>query len=163
MKDKIAKIEKIVVNTGIGRLSTQPNFQEKTLPELIKEIAALTGQKPAVCVAKKSIAGFKLRKGTPVGLKTTLRGNRMRYFFEKVIKVVLPRLRDFRGIDLKSVDKGGNLNIGIKEHQVFPEISPEVSNVSFGVEITIVPRQTGNREEAIALYRELGVPLKKHA
>ena len=155
------KIEKVVINCGIGRLATNTNnFEEKVLPDLIKELSLIAAQKPAARSAKKSIAGFKLRMGNVVGLKATLRGKRMEQFLGRLIKVVLPRVRDFRGIDLKNVDGSGNLNIGIKEHLVFPEINPEESRVNFGLQITIVPN-VKSREEAIELYRKLGVPLKK--
>ena len=157
---KIPKIEKMVVNVGIGRLSQQPNFEDKVMPELTKEIALITGQKPAITKAKKSISGFKIREGQTVGLKVTLRHRRMSDFLERLIKIVLPRLRDFRGIDLKSVDSGGNLTIGLREQMVFPEINPEISKVDFGMEISIVSNAK-NKEEAVALYRSLGIPLKK--
>lgn len=158
---KFSKIEKVVVNSGIGRLSAQANFKEKLLPEIIRDLAAITGQKPAVCGAKKSISNFKLRIGTPVGLKVTLRGKKMTEFLKRLTNVVFPRVRDFRGIDLKKIDQNGNLNIGLKEHLVFPEIKADVSSVSFGVEITIVPKVVKSREETIKLYRDLGVPLQK--
>lgn len=161
-KAEIKKIEKVVVNAGIGRISTLPNFQDKVLPELIKDFALLTGQKPATRPAKQSISGFKIREGAIVGLKATLRGKRMAEFLEKLSRVVLPRIRDFRGLDPKRVDEGGNLSIGIKENVVFPEISPEASKVNFGVEVTIVPKRVKSREEAISLYRDLGIPIKKN-
>jgi len=153
-------LDKIVVNSGIGRLSQQPNFEDKILPEVMKEFALITGQKPAPRRARLSIAGFKLRSGTTIGLKATLRGRRMSQFLERLTKVALPRVRDFRGVDLKNIDRNGNLTIGIKEHIVFPEISPETSRYDFGLEVTVVPRFR-NREKAIGLYRDLGVPLKK--
>jgi len=158
---EIPKLEKIVVNVGIGRLSQQPNFEDKILPGLIQDISLISGQKPATCKAKKSIAGFKIRAGQIVGLKTTLRGRRMYDFLEKLIKVILPRGRDFRGVSLKSIDAEGNLTMGLKEHTVFPEINPEISKVDFGLEISIVSNAK-NREEAIELYRLLGIPLKIH-
>ncbi|MEK7114876.1 MAG: 50S ribosomal protein L5, partial [Patescibacteria group bacterium] len=154
------KLDKVVVNSGIGRFSSQSNFEEKFLPELMKELATITGQKPAPRGAKQSIAGFKTRQGNIVGLKVTLRGKRMMEFLNKLNSIVLPRLRDFRGLDLKTVDAGGNLSIGLREQFVFPEILPENSKVNFGIQITIVPK-TKKREEAVELYRELGVPLKK--
>lgn len=154
-------LEKIVINVGIGRFSTQNSFNEKILPEVIKDVAAITGQKASPRPAKQSIAGFKLRAGTTVGLKVTLRGKRMEDFLKRLNNIVLPRVRDFRGIDLKKIDKNGNLSIGIKEHVVFPEIKADATSVNFGVEITMVPKRIKSREEAIALYRQLGVPLKK--
>ena len=155
------KIEKIVINAGIGRISSQPNFVDKILPELIKDFSLMVGQKPSTQGAKKSISGFKLREGMIVGLKATLRGRRMIDFLEKIIKIVLPRIRDFRGIDPKNIDSHGNLTIGIKENLVFPEINPEISKVSFGVQVTIVPQSVKNRNAAIETYRSLGLPLKR--
>jgi len=155
------KLEKIVVNIGVGRLRQAQNFSDKILPEIEKELAEITGQKPSPRGAKKSIAGFKLRAGDIVGLKVTLRGKRMKDFLDKVIGIALPRVRDFRGIDLKKVDKSGNLSIGFREHSVFPEINLETSRVNFGIEITLVPN-TVKKEEAVELYRKLGIPFKKN-
>ena len=152
--------EKIVVNTGIGRLSQQSQFEDKILPEIMKEVALITGQKPQVRRARESIAGFKTRKNQIVGLRVILRRDRMVDFFERLMHAVFPRVRDFRGIDPKNVDALGSLNIGIKEQVVFPEIVPEESRVNFGIQVTIVPR-VRNREESLSLYRETGVPLKK--
>ncbi|MBI5401536.1 50S ribosomal protein L5, partial [Candidatus Wolfebacteria bacterium] len=123
----VPRLEKIVVNLGVGRMSQQQNFSDKILPELIKDFAFITGQKPKSAPAKKSIAGFKIRQGQIVGLVATLRGNRAHDFMDKLIKIVFPRVRDFRGVDLKNVDKNGILSIGFKEHVVFPEISSETS------------------------------------
>ena len=153
-------LEKVVVNTGVGRLSTQPNFEDKVLPEIVREFALITGQKPARQAARQSIAGFKLRSGTVVGLKATLRGKRMNQFLERLNKVALPRVRDFRGISLKNIDEGGNLTIGIKEHIIFPEISPETSRYDFGLQISLIPKEKG-RDKAIGLYKQLGIPLEK--
>ncbi len=157
---EVPRMEKIVVNVGIGRLSQQTNFEDKILPSLIQDLSLISGQKPAICKAKKSISGFKVRAGQTVGLKITLRRRRMYEFLNKLIKVVLPRVRDFRGINLKSIDAKGNLTIGLREHTVFSEINPEISKVDFGLEISIVSNAK-NREEAIKLYRVLGIPLKK--
>jgi large subunit ribosomal protein L5 len=156
----IPKIEKVVVNIGVGRMSQQQNFQDKILPEIVKDLSAITGQKPKTAIAKKSIAGFKLRQGQTVGLVVTLRGNRLADFIDRLVKIVFPRVKDFRGIDLKNIDKNGNLSIGFKEHVVFPEISPETSRQDFGLEVTLVPN-IKNREQAVELYRLIGVPLKK--
>ena len=142
------KLEKVVINIGIGRLSTQPNFESKILPDIIKELTIITGQKPSPRPAIKSISGFKLRQGTIVGLKTTLRGDRMKSLMSKLVNITLPRVRDFRGIDQGAIDKNGNLNIGLKEHLVFPEISPEHSKVNFGMQFTLVldaPIKDANR------------------
>ena len=161
MKENIYKnLEKLVVNTGLGRLSSQPNFEDKILPELVKEFSVIVGQKPAIRAAKKSIAGFKLRMGTVVGLKATLRKKRMEQFLKKMINVVLPRVRDFRGVKSTSIDQNGNLSIGLKEQLVFPEVSPETSKVNFGLEMTLVPKLK-DKEKAVALYKELGIPFSK--
>jgi len=153
-------LEKIVLNAGIGKLSQQPNFEQKILPQLMNNLSAMTGQKPELRKAKKSISGFKIREGQIVGLKVTLRRRKMVDFFERVVRIVLPRVRDFRGLDIPFVDAGGTLNIGFREQLVFPEINPEESSVLFPFGINIVPR-IKNREEAIKEYRRLGVPLKK--
>lgn len=155
----VPKVQKIVLNVGVGRLSQQSNF-DKLLPEIISDISLMTGQKPATTSVKKSIAGFKVREGQTVGLKVTLRRNKMKDFLEKLVNIVFPRVKDFRGIDIKNVDKNGNLTIGIKEHVVFPEINFETLKVDFGVEASIVSNAE-TREEAIELYKLLGIPFKK--
>jgi len=155
-----AKIEKIVVNVGLGRLSQQSQFEDKVLPEIMKEVALITGQKAATRGAKKAIANFKTRVGNIIGVQVTLRGKRMEDFFTRVVEIALPRVKDFRGIELSSVDSGGALNIGLKEQYVFPEIHPEDSRVAFGLQITVVPI-VKNREKAVAFYREQRVPFKK--
>lgn len=154
------KLEKVVVNAGIGRLSQTANFTDKILPEVIAEFSAITGQKPMLRGARKSIAGFKMREGNIVGLKATLRGKRMMDFISRLINSALPRVRDFRGLDSKAVDENGNLTIGVKEHIVFPEVNIETVKTNFGLEATIVPRLR-NRDEALELYKQLGVPFKK--
>lgn len=155
----VPRLQKVVLNVGVGRLSQQSNF-DKILPEIISDISLMTGQKPAITKAKKSIAGFKTRQGQTIGLKVTLRRNKMRDFLEKMINIVFPRVKDFRGIDIKNVDKNGNLTIGIKEHVVFPEINFETLKVDFGVEISIVSNAK-TRDEAIELYKLLRIPFKK--
>lgn len=155
------KLDKIVINVGVGRLSQVPNFTDKIFPEIEKELALITGQKPSPRGAKKSIAGFKTRAGNIVGLKVTLRGKRMNDFLNRMLNIALPRVKDFRGIDLKNVDNSGNLNIGFREHSVFPEINLETSRINFGIEVTLVP-SLKKREAALGLYRKLGVPFKKH-
>ncbi|MEK7634300.1 MAG: 50S ribosomal protein L5 [Patescibacteria group bacterium] len=155
----VPRLQKVVLSVGVGRLSQQSNF-DKILPEIISDISLITGQKPATTSAKKSIAGFKVREGQTVGLKVTLRRNKMKDFFEKMINIVFPRVKDFRGIDIKNVDRNGNLTIGIKEHVVFPEINFETLKVDFGVEVSIVSNAK-TREEAIELYKLLGIPFKR--
>jgi large subunit ribosomal protein L5 len=153
-------LEKIVLDAGVGRLGQQPSFEEKILPQVTRDIAAVTGQHPQVRRAKESIAGFKLREGQIVGLRVTLRGEKMVDFFERLITIVLPRVRDFGGLEHSAVDQGGTLNVGLRDHFVFPEISPENSPVSFSLGMSIVPKKK-NREIAFAKFKELGVPMKK--
>lgn len=157
---KLNMIDKVVINIGLGRASQRPNFEEKILPDIMQEVAMITGQKPAVTKAKKSIASFKLRTGQIVGLKVTLRKKRMNDFLERFKRVVLPRLKDFRGLSVSSVDASGNLTVGLREHVVFPEINQEVSKFDFGVEITMVSKEK-NRTKAIEMFREIGMPLQK--
>jgi len=161
-RDLNNKLEKAVVNIGVGRMSSMPGFEDKLLPEIVKEISTITGQKPSLRSALKSISGFKLREGTVVGLKTTLRGKYMNSMVSKMLNAALPRVRDFRGIDAGAIDKNGNLNIGLKEHLVFPEIIPEHSKVNFGMQVTLVPKlPIKNKAEAVEFYKKLGVPFKK--
>jgi len=155
-----AFLEKIVIDAGVGRLGQQPSFEEKILPQISRDIAAVTGQKPQIRRAKKSVAGFKLREGQIVGLRVTLRKAKMVDFFERLITIVLPRVRDFSGLDAATVDKGGVLNVGIREHMVFPEISPEQSPISFSIGISIVPK-IKNRERSLEEFKRLGAPIKK--
>jgi large subunit ribosomal protein L5 len=168
VKDKIKKLdtnevrqflEKIVVNAGVGKMGQNPNFQEKGLVEVARSFALITGQKPQYRSAKKSIAGFKLREGAIVGLRVTLRKKKMIDFLARLINIVLPRVRDFNGIDPRNVDKGGALNIGFKEQYVFPEINPEESNLNFSLGVNLVPK-VKDRNHAIENYHKLGVPLK---
>jgi large subunit ribosomal protein L5 len=154
------QLEKVVVNAGIGKLSQSAGFSDKILPELEAEFASFTGQKPVLKTAKKSIAGFKIRAGNVVGIMVTLRVARMIGFINKLVNIALPRVRDFRGIPLKNVDKNGNLTIGIKEHIIFPEVSAEVSKLNFGLQATIVPKVRG-REEALEVYKLIGIPFSK--
>lgn len=159
-KEQIKEVEKIVVNVGVGRASQQAQFEDKILPEIAKELAIITGQKASPRQAKKSIAGFKTRAGQIVGLAVTLRGARRDDFLHRLINLVLPRVKDFRGLAEKNVDANGNLNIGLKEQTVFPEIDVEKSKVTFGIQITVVPKKK-QRSSAIDFYRRSGVPLKK--
>lgn len=158
----VPKIEKVVINTGLGRLLTLKTSQEQkdAIEKISNDIAQITGQKPNVCVAKKSIAAFKVRQGMPLGIKVTLRGKRMTDFITRFISIVLPRSRDFRGIDQNVVDKNGNISVGIKEHTIFPEISAENVRQIFGLEV-IVATTAKTKEEGIELFRLLGFPFKK--
>lgn len=161
-KEMRAFLEKIVIDAGVGRLGQQPNFEEKTLVQVMRDLAAMTGQKPELRRAKKSIAGFKLREGQIVGLRTTLRRDRMVDFFERLITIVLPRVRDFNGLEHSAIDQGGTLNVGIRDHVVFPEISPEASPVTFSIGVSIVPK-IKNRTKSVDAFKKFGVPMKKDA
>ncbi|HOA47649.1 MAG TPA: 50S ribosomal protein L5 [Candidatus Paceibacterota bacterium] len=157
----VPKIKKVAVNVGIGKIleSVDPSKRENIIKDISSNLALICGQKPVVTKARKAIAGFKIREGSPVGIKVVLRKDRMYDFLERVINLALPRSRDFQGISQKSIDKKGNLTIGIKEHIVFPEVKPENSKVIFGMEVTVVV-EAKKREEALELYKLLGFPLK---
>ncbi|HEY4498288.1 MAG TPA: 50S ribosomal protein L5 [Candidatus Paceibacterota bacterium] len=155
-----SQLEKIIIATGVGRLRLETQFEEKILPEMAKELALISGQRPAPRGAKKSIAGFKIRQGDVVGLMVTLRGKKMRDFLERLTKIVLPRVRDFRGINPKAIDRQGNLTLGFREHTVFPEINTDEAHVDFGLEVTLVAK-VRNADEGYILYKSLGVPLKE--
>lgn len=166
MKDKwgyknnltVPRIIKAIVNVGIG----DSLGDEKTQETIARDLALITGQKPVPTLARKAISGFKTRKGITVGLKVTLRGKIMYEFLSRLVNVALPRTRDFRGLEPKSVDQGGNLTIGIREHIIFPEISTEEVKRIFGIEVTVVTNAE-TREEALELFKLLGFPIKEHA
>jgi len=153
----VPKIEKVVVNVGIGSIITSKD--EKAQETIAKDLTLIAGQKPLVTLAKKAISAFKIREGMPIGLKVTLRGKRMYDFLSRLINVVLPRTRDFRGLNPKSIDEGGNLTIGIKEHIIFPEISQEDIRNIFGLEITIVIHEK-DKEKVLEFYKLMGFPIK---
>src|SRR3989344_8861446 len=148
-------LQKVVVNAGLGRALKDEKFLEVAL----RDLGLITGQKPKVTLAKKSIANFKTRKGMGLGAMVTLRGRRMHDFIARLVNIALPRTRDFRGIGIKSLDKNNNLTIGIKEHIVFPEVSGEEVKNIFGFEITLVIKAK-SKEEALALYKAMGFPIK---
>lgn len=148
------RIEKVIVSSGVGKKRDQ-----KTIDLIEDRLMKITGQKPAPRAARMSIASFKVRAGDTVGLQTTLRGARMYDFLDKLIHIALPRTRDFRGLSASAIDEMGNVTIGIKEHTIFPETSDEDVKDVFGLAITIVTNCT-SREEAEALLRHIGVPLK---
>jgi len=157
----VPKIEKLVVNSSFGRLiSEKTTDEQKKIQEgILGDLALICGQRPVLKRAKKSISGFKIRQGMPVGAAITLRRKKMYDFLERLIYLTLPRSRDFRGIESKSFDEKGNLTLGIKEHSVFPEILPEKVKNTFGLEITVVTRAK-SKEEGIELLRLLGFPIK---
>lgn len=157
----VPRIKKVIVNTGFGRLVAGKSSEEqkKICEALLNDLSLITGQRPILTKAKKAISGFKTRIGLPIGAMVTLGGKRMSDFLERLIYIALPRSRDFRGLEGKSIDKGGNLTIGVKEHIAFPEILPERAKNIFGLEITIVTNAK-SREEGIELLKLLGFPIK---
>ena len=152
----VPRIEKIVINTGIGRFDKN----KEALAEIEKALRDITGQQPMKTKARQSIAGFKVREGQDVGMKVTLHGTRMWDFLNRLVSTALPRVRDFQGVEMRSIDDGGNLNIGIKEHVIFPEIVAEQVKNPFGLQVTVVST-ANNKEEAQKLFKLLGFPLQK--
>ena len=153
---QVPKLEKIVINIGAGDAS----HNSKLLDACVNDLMAITGQKPVITKAHKSIAGFKIREGQNIGCKVTLRGENMYNFLDKLIAVSLPRVRDFRGLSLKAFDGRGNYTIGIKEQLVFPEIEFDDVVKVRGMDIVLVTTAKTN-EEAYALLEELGIPFRK--
>ena len=151
------KVEKIVLNIGVGDAVSN----SKLLDEAVNELTLITGQKPVITRAKKSIAGFKLREGAPIGCKVTLRGERMYEFLDKLVNISLPRVRDFRGVSNNSFDGRGNYTLGIEEQIIFPEIVLDSVHKIMGMNVTFVT-SANTDEEAFALLREFGLPFKKN-
>ena len=147
---------KIVINMGLNDAINNKGVIDKVL----KQMRVITGQQPAVTLSRKAISAFKLRKGMPMGLKSTLRGNRMLDFWEKIVKIVLPRQRDFKGISDKGFDSQGNLNLGFKEQTLFPDLEYDQIDKTRGLEVTVVTSTTDNKQ-AKFLLTELGMPFKK--
>ncbi len=153
---EVPVVEKVVINMGIGDAIGNP----KLLEEAVAELQQITGQKPVVTRAKKSIANFKLREGMAIGCKVTLRKEKMYDFLDKLMNISLPRVRDFRGVSTTSFDGRGNYTMGIKEQLIFPEINYDKVNKVRGMDIVVVTTANTN-EEAKALLEELGMPFKK--
>ncbi|GIN42135.1 MULTISPECIES: 50S ribosomal protein L5 [Heyndrickxia] len=153
---QVPKIEKIVINMGVGDAVQNA----KVLDNAVEELSIITGQKPVVTKAKNSIAGFRLREGMPIGAKVTLRGERMYQFLDKLISVSLPRVRDFRGISKKSFDGRGNYTLGVKEQLIFPEIDYDKVSKVRGMDIVIVTTANTD-EEARELLTQFGMPFQK--
>ncbi len=152
----IPKLEKIVVNMGVGEAIAEPRMLESAAAEL----AAITGQKPRICKARRSIANFKLREGQPIGCCVTLRREGMYEFFDRLVNVAMPRIRDFRGISPKSFDGRGNFNFGVKEQLIFPEIEYDKVDKIRGMNIAIATTARTD-EEARQLLTEMGMPFRK--
>lgn len=153
---EVPRLVKIKVNTGLGEALTNP----KALEAMSAALELITGQKPVETKAKKAISNFKIRKGDVIGLMVTLRGSRMWYFFEKLINIVLPRVRDFRGLSENAFDTRGNYSLGIKEHVVFPEIDPNTVDKIRGLGINIVTTAK-TKEEGLEFLKLMGMPFKK--
>tara|TARA_B100000315_G_C14539097_1_gene569965 strand:+ start:704 stop:1288 length:585 start_codon:yes stop_codon:yes gene_type:complete len=153
------RLEKVVLNSSFGKLASGKTGEETTKigESIAQDMGFIAGQRPVLAKARKSIATFKLRQGTPIGVKVTLRGRKMYDFLDRFIHVVLPRSRDFRGLKSSSIDSQGNLTVGITEHLFFPEISPEQSKIPFGLEVT-VSSTAGTKEEGLELFYQLGFP-----
>jgi large subunit ribosomal protein L5 len=155
-KMEVPKLEKVVINMGIGEARDNP----KLLESAVKELEIIAGQKPIVTKAKKSIANFKLREGMNVGTKVTLRGDRMYHFLDKLMNIALPRVRDFRGVSATSFDGRGNYALGIKEQLIFPEIEYDKVEAIRGLDIIIVTTANTD-EEAKEFLALMGMPFKK--
>lgn len=153
---EVPRVEKICVNMGVGS-ATQ---NSKELESASNDLAMITGQRPVITKAKKSIAGFKIRKGNPIGCMVTLRGKRMYEFLDRLLNIAIPRIKDFRGLSRKSFDGRGNYTIGIKEQLVFPEVDYDNILSVKGMNITI-NTNAKNNEEALFLLEEFGFPFKK--
>lgn len=155
---QVPRLQKIVVNVGLGRAKDD----KKVIETAKNTIRKVTGQEPVETVAKNSIAGFKLREGNMIGLKLTLRGERMYEFMDRVINIVLPRLRDFRGVSAKAFDKQGNYSIGLTDQSVFPELTFEETTTAHGMQIVFVIRAE-EKEHSKALLTKFGMPFEKGA
>lgn len=153
--NQVAKIEKISINVGLGKAREDKSLFNKVANDLF----LITGQKPKICKSKKAISGFKLREGEPIALNLTLRNKRMYEFLEKLLNISLPRIRDFRGLSQKSLDKNNNFTIGIKEHIIFPEISYDKIENIYGLQISIHIK-ANSKKEALSLLKHLGFPIK---
>jgi len=152
----VPKLEKIVLNMGVGEAKDDSRVIEK----VVKDLAQISLQRPVVTKAKKSVSNFKIREGMPIGVKVTLRGDKMWIFLEKLVNIALPRVRDFHGVPVKSFDGRGNYSLGIKEMLVFPELSYDQVDSARGLDITIVTTAKSD-EEAKSLLELLGMPFRK--
>ncbi len=151
------KVEKVTINVGIG---TYVKSHNKDFSNIVDNIMAISGQKPIVTKAKKSVSNFKLREKDPTGIKVTLRGKMMNDFVTKLVNVVFPRVRDFRGLSPKAFDGNGNYSIGFKEHTVFPEISPDDVIKMHGLQVNIITTANTD-EEGLTLLKDMGFPFKQ--
>ena len=153
---QVPKLEKVVINMGLGEAAQD----SKVVKGVVEELATISGQRPVITRARKSIAGFKLREDMPIGVKVTLRGAHMYEFIDRLVNIAMPRIRDFRGISAKSFDKRGNYNLGLKEHIVFPEINYDKVDKVRGMDIAIATTAKSD-EEAKVLLEGLNFPFRK--
>jgi large subunit ribosomal protein L5 len=156
----VPKLDKIVLNMGVADFPSNPRNRMKVIDNVVEQFKTITGQHPQVTKAKKSIAGFKLREGEPLGVMVTLRGEKMWEFVDKLISLALPRVRDFRGVSRTAFDGNGNYNLGINEQIVFPEINYDSIENIRGLQITFVTNTKSN-DQAFALLEALGMPFAK--
>ena len=154
--NSLPRLQKIVVNMGIGKALQDKN----RLQQSVEQLAQITGQKPLVTKARVAVSGFRLREGNEIGAKVTLRGRRMYEFLDRLISIALPRIRDFRGVNPKSFDGNGNYSLGLAEQMVFPEIDPDKVNFTQGMDVTFVT-STRNDDEARELLRAFGMPFRE--
>ena len=155
-KLSLPRLQKIVINMGVGRALQDKNRMEQA----VENLAQITGQRPQVTRAKKSISGFRLREGNEIGCRVTLRGRRMYEFLDRLISIALPRIRDFRGLNPKSFDGNGNYSMGLTEQLVFPEVDPDKVSFTQGMDITFVT-STRSDDEARELLRQFGMPFRE--
>ncbi|MGB9883114.1 MAG: 50S ribosomal protein L5 [Microgenomates group bacterium] len=152
----VPKVTKIVLNVGAGEATVNKGVLDK----IKEQLALITGQMPVITKARVSVSAFKIRKGLPIGVKVTLRGKKMEDFLEKLVKIIIPRLRDFRGISKKSVDQHGNLNLGFTEQIIFPEIDFDKIDKIRGLQVTVVTNAK-DHQKGLKLFEALGIPFKK--
>lgn len=152
----IPRLMKIVINSGLGEAKNDKSIIE----EMLRDVTLLAGQKPVVTLTKKAVSNFKIRENQPIGVKVTLRGNMMWYFFDRLISIVLPRIKDFRGLPLRAFDGRGNYSIGIKEHTTFPEVDTTKVTKLRGLQV-IICTSAGTNERSKVLLEKLGLPFQK--
>jgi large subunit ribosomal protein L5 len=154
---EVPRLEKIVVNMGVGEAITDIKILEKAAEEL----ALITGQKPVICRAKKAVSNFKIKKGNPIGCKVTLRRDMMYIFLDKLINIALPRIRDFRGVSPNSFDQNYNFSLGLNEQVIFPEIDYDKVSRIQGMDISIIIRNSKSKEQSLELLKLFGMPFSK--
>jgi large subunit ribosomal protein L5 len=154
----VPRITKVTVNVGVGRMTKDKQY----IDSVVNDVRAITGQKPMLALAKKSISAFKVRQGDIVGVTTVLRGKRMYDFTEKMVRITLPRVRDFRGLEEKIIDQNGNMSIGFRDHTAFAEIADDQVDKIHGLEV-VFTTNAKNREAGLELFKLLGFPFRKES